>query len=142
MELNAKTSSGQNDDMAASAGAHLQPSSTTDSTTFLPFILIDGHSRALVMFDHHMALKYPIFAERAQDGWTGNGHDWTSLAQVIVAEQLCPTSEPIIYDSDADMFSARGSRSSLEKLGLELQAIYQNDDAIRDLMSRVTLRIR
>lgn len=141
MEINSANSLGQSYDMSANIGEQLQPSLTTDSTTFLPFILIDGHCRALVMFDHHMASKYHIFAERSRDGWTGNGDDWTSLAQIIVAEHLFPITEPVTYDSDADMFSARGGRSSLERLGLELQAIFRNDDAIRDLMARVTLRL-
>jgi len=141
MEISAATSLSRSYDMSANISEQLQPSLTTDSTTFLPFILIDGHCRALVMFDHHMAFKCHIFAERARDGWTGNGDDWTSIAQVIVAEHLFPITEPVTYDSDANMFSARGCRSSLERLGLELQAIFRNDEAIRDLMTRVTLRL-
>jgi hypothetical protein len=91
------------------------------------------------MFDDHMAFKCHVFAEQSRDGWTGSGDDWTILAQVIVAEQLSPRAEPVTYDSDAGMFSARGSRSTLEKLGFALQAAFRKDQAIRDLMSRVTL---
>lgn len=113
----------------------------TDNTTFSPFILIDGHCRALVMFDHSMAFKSHIFAERAMEGWTGNGKDWTRLAEVAVHKHFSPIDEHITYDSDVDMFSARGTRRTLEKLGVKLQAIFQNDDAIRDLMSRVKIRL-
>lgn len=115
----------------------LEPGLTTDSATFLPFILIDGHCRALVMFDNHMAFKRHIFSEQSTEGWTGNGKDWTSLAEIVAAECLCPFTEAIAYDSTPDLFSARGCRSALEKLAFQLQGIYRNDDAIRDLMSRV-----
>jgi hypothetical protein len=126
----------QNCEMPAKVG-ELEPGLTTDSATFLPFILIDGHCRALVMFDSHMAFKRHIFLERSIEGWTGNGNDWTALAEVVVAECLCALTEPVAYDSSPDLFSARGCRSALEKLAFQLQAIYRNDDAIRDLMSRV-----
>ena len=115
----------------------LGPSLTTDNATFAPFILIEGDCRALVMFDYSMTLKSPIFLERSTEGWTGNGCDWTLLAEIVTAECLCPLTEPVTFDSDADLFSARGCRLTLEKLAFQLQAIYCNDDAIRDLMSRV-----
>jgi Immunity protein 51 len=143
VEINAETNPVQSFKMPEnfSEPLPLDAGLTTDSTTFVPFILIDGHCRSLVLFDHHMAFKYPVFAERSRDGWTGNGDDWTSIAQIVVAEQFDQGAESITYDSDADIFSARGNRSILEKLGAELQAIFRNDDAIRDLISRVTLRL-
>jgi Immunity protein 51 len=115
----------------------LESGLTTDSATFAPFILVDGHCRALIIFDTHMALKRHIFLEQSTEGWTGNGDDWTSVAEVVVAECLCTLTEPVSFDSGPDLFSARGCRSALEKLAFQLQAIYRNDDAIRDLMSRV-----
>ena len=92
----------QNCEMPAKVNA-LEPSSTTDSATFVPFILIDGDCRALVMFDYSMALKNRIFLERSTEGWTGNGYDWTLLAEIVTAECLCPLTEPVTYDSDADL---------------------------------------
>jgi Immunity protein 51 len=136
VENSIETISYQNCEIPATTG-ELEPGLITDSETFVPFILIDGHCRALVMFDHHMDLKRHIFLERSSEGWTGNGDDWTSLAEIVVAECLCALTEPVTFDSDADLFSARGCRTTLEKLGVELQAIYRNDDAIRDLMSRI-----
>lgn len=136
MENSLATLSGQNCGMPAEIG-ELEPGLTTDNSTFMPFILIDGHCRALVMFDQAMASKHHVFSERSAEGWSGNGVDWTSLAEVVAAECLCALTEPVAYDSDADLFSARGCRSALEKLAFQLQAVYRNDDAIRDLMSRV-----
>ena len=136
MENSTKTLLRRNCEMPLPTG-ELEPGLSTDNTSFTPFILIDGHCRALVMFDHAMAMKSHVFRERSAEGWTGNGYDWTSLAEVVVAECLCTLTEPVTYDSDADLFSARGYRSTLEKLAFQLQAIYCNDDAIRDLMSRV-----
>jgi len=139
MEFNPENSVGSSYEISMKIDEQQDVGLTTDSTTFFPFILIDGQCRALVMLDDYMAFKCHIFAEKLRDGWTGNGDDWTALAQTIVAQQLSPRAEPVTYDSDADIFSARGSRCTLEKLGIELQAVFRNDDAIRDLMSRVTL---
>ncbi len=136
MENSMETLRSQNAEMPVMFG-ELKPGLTADSATFVPFILIDGQCRALILFDNHMAFKRHVFSERSTEGWTGNGDDWTFLAEIVVAECLCPLTEPVTYDSTADLFSARGCRSALEKLAFQLQAIYQNDDAIRDLMSRV-----
>ncbi|HWX03080.1 Imm51 family immunity protein [Collimonas sp.] len=136
MENSLETLGSQNRGMPARIGEQ-EAGLTTDNATFIPFILIDGHCRALVMFDHSMAFKYHVFLERSAEGWSGNGVDWTALAEVVAAECLCALTEAVAYDSDADLFSARGCRSTLEKLAFQLQAIYRNDDAIRDLMSRV-----
>jgi len=110
-----------------------------DGETFKPFILIDGHCRALILFDLDMASKYHIFDERSEAGWSGNGNDWTVLVNFHVAEKFRKLTELITYDSDAEIFSARGSRKDLEKLGYVSQALFHNDGAIRDLTSRVTL---
>jgi hypothetical protein len=141
MENSLETLRNQNCEMPVKIG-ELEPGLTTDSATFVPFILIDGHCRALVMFDNHMALKQHIFLERSMEGWTGNGDDWTFLAEVVADECLCALTEPVAYDSSPDLFSARGCRDTLEKLAFQLQAIYRNDDAIRDLMSRIVAEHR
>jgi hypothetical protein len=132
---------GQNSKPYQAATEKWKENPASDSTTFKPFILIDGNFRALVMFNHAMAFKSDIFAERSREGWTGNGDDWTSIAQVLVADEIPLCAEKITYDSDADIFSASGSRFILEKLGAKLQAIFQNDDAIRKLMSRVKVNL-
>lgn len=139
MEFNAATSVSQNYEISMKIDERQEAGLTTDSATFFPFVLIDGQCRALVMFDDCMASKCHVFAEHSRDGWTGSGNDWTVLAQVIVAQQLSARAEPVTYDSDADMFSARGSRSTLEELGFALQAVFRKDQAIRDLMSHATL---
>lgn len=136
MENSMETLRSQNCEMPVKTG-ELEPGLTTDSATFVPFILIDGHCRALVMFDTQMEFRRHIFLERSAEGWTGNGDDWTLLAEVVVGECLCALTEPVAYDSSPDLFSARGCRFALEKLAFQLQAIYRNDDAIRDLMSRI-----
>jgi len=141
MDFNTEADEGRGAKMPPNRHGNQQVYPLTDSTTFSPFILIDGHCRALVMFDHSMAFKSHIFAERATEGWTGNGVDWTRLAELAVQEASCQIDQNVTYDSDADMFSARGTRPTLERLGAALQAIFLNDDAIRDLMSRVKVRL-
>ncbi len=109
-----------------------------DKTTYAPFILIDDKYRSLLMTDEDMVTKQSIFHERAE-GWEGNGYDWTSIAHVLISETLPHIEEDIDFDPEAGMFSAQGSIESLKKLALEMKAVYDNDERIRDLLSRAEL---
>jgi len=110
----------------------------TDRTTYAPFVLMDeGKYRSLFLSDQFMADKFQIFDERAAAGWTGNGYDWNAIAQVVVAEQLPDLKDQFTYDPEAGMFSASGPRLALERLGTALQAVFQNDATLRELLKRV-----
>ncbi len=109
----------------------------TDKITYAPFILIDsGKYRSLILSDQHMVAKAHIFEERKTEGWSGNGYDWTAIAQVVVAEQLSDLQGAFSFDPEAGMFSASGSRAALERLGKLMSEIFHNDEAIRDLIAR------
>lgn len=79
----------------------------------------------------------PVFEER--QGWTGGGYDWTSLARVLVAEQLYEIQSQISYDPEAGMFSAHGPLDALKLLGAAMQKLYNDGAAIRDLLYRAEL---
>ncbi|AMP15741.1 Imm51 family immunity protein [Collimonas pratensis] len=110
-----------------------------DMTTFAPFFLIDGSCQALVLLDSSFEEKAHIFQERAEEGWTGNGLDWKSVAQAIIAEQLPQLTEELAFTSDADIFSVSGSRASLIMLGLALKITFDDDHILRDILFRAKL---
>lgn len=112
----------------------------TDLTTYAPFVLMDqGESSALFLSDTHMMAKTAIFEEREDEGWSGNGYDWNSIAQVVVTEQLPELEEVLSFDPEGGTFSAHGPRSALKALGKAMAAIFHSDEAIRDLLSRAEL---
>lgn len=112
----------------------------TDRTTYAPFILMDakGH-RALLLTDEHMLEKTHVFEERADEGWSGNGYDWTSVADVIVAERMPELDGALERDPEAGMLSVIGPRAALERLGTELAQAFRDEDRLRDLLSRAVL---
>ncbi|WKJ89204.1 Imm51 family immunity protein [Methylomonas montana] len=112
----------------------------TDKISYAPFILLDsGEYGSLILSDQHMIEKFHVFEERADEGWNGNGYDWNSIAQVIVAEQLPDLQDELDFDPEAGMFSAQGSRSALERFGKAMSSAFHNDEVLRDLLSRAEL---
>jgi hypothetical protein len=112
----------------------------TDRSSYAPFILMErGGYRSLLLTDEHMAAKFHVFEALGEDGWSGNGYDWNSIAQVVVAERLSELEGQLSFDPEAGMFSAQGSRAALESLGRTLQAVFNDEDQIRDLLSRAQL---
>lgn len=111
-----------------------------DMTTFAPFFLIDGNCRALVMLDASFAEKAHIFEERAEEGWSGNGLDWNSVAQVIIAEQLPKLASEFIFNSDVEFFSVSGTMASLTLLGNALKITFDDEHILRDILFRAKLQ--
>lgn len=111
-----------------------------DRTSYAPFILMDrGNYRSLLLAEPGMEAKQHVFAEREDEGWSGSGYDWGSLAQVLVAERLPQLQGRLRFDPEAGMLSVVGERADLEALGVALHAAYGDDDALRDLLSRAEL---
>ena len=111
----------------------------TDKETYHPFILIDEDFRSLILSDTHMVAKEAIFRERADEGWEGNGYDWTSVARVLVDEALPHLRDDVSFDPEAGMLSAQGSLEGLNELAAGMQAVYNDDARLRDLLSRAEL---
>ena len=83
-----------------------------------------------------MLEKVHIFTELEDEGWLGNGYDWESIARVVLEEQLFDLEEDIVFDSEAGMFSASGSREALAQLGRAMQAVYHDEDLLREMLGR------
>lgn len=112
----------------------------SDKTTYAPFTLHeDEKCRWLNLIDRDMAPKEHLFEERSEEGWTGNGYDWSSIAQVIVAEQMPNIAEELEFDPEGGMFSVTGPRAALERLGKAMAAAYHDDATLRDLLSRAEI---
>ena len=114
----------------------MRPSAETEKVKYAPFVLTD---RFLLLSDQPMEEKRHIFEGRVGEGWTGNGYDWTSIAQVIVAERIPEVAGNLSFDPEAGMFSAAGSRDILEQLASAMHAVFHDDDTIRDLLSRAEM---
>lgn len=112
----------------------------TDKATYAPFILMEsGEFRSLLLSDRDMVERFHVFEELSGEGWSGNGYDWNSIAQVIMSEQLPDLMDVISFDPEAGMFSAQGPRAALERLGAAMSAAFQDEEILRDLLSRAEL---
>lgn len=112
----------------------------TDRNSYAPFILMDrGGYRSLLLAEPGMEAKAHVFAERAAEGWSGNGYDWGSIAQVVVAERLPQLQGRLSFDPEAGMLSVSGERADLETLGTALRAVYRDDNDLRELLARAEL---
>lgn len=81
-----------------------------------------------------------LFALRAEEGFQGNGYDWSSLAEVFLEEKMPELQEYIRLDSEAGMFSAYSQdRHAIEQFALGFKKACEDDALIRDLFSRAEL---
>ena len=101
-----------------------------DRTTYAPFIL----GQSLLLVDPGLTAKVAIFPQRA--GWVGNGHDWQFVAKIVLQERHPALFDRIEFDSEADMFVARGERAHLIALAETMRAVYHDDRLLIDVLGR------
>nr|MDT0659179.1 Imm51 family immunity protein [Micromonospora sp. DSM 115978] len=112
----------------------------SDSGSYAPFRLIgDETYDGLVLVDGEMEGRIHVFEERSDEGWAGNGYDWTSVARVLVTETFPQYERELVYDPEAGMFFVRGPREVLEEIAAELTKVYHDESRLRDLLSRAEL---
>lgn len=81
-----------------------------------------------------------VFATRANEGFEGNGYDWSSLAQVFLSEKCTELEGLIEFDPEAGMFTAFSSDSgALESFIQQFKAACEDRELILDLFSRAEL---
>lgn len=68
-----------------------------------PFFWVDQETGASVGLTPGAYLK-DVFATRAQEGFTGNGYDWNSLARAYLADEPALHAK-LQFDSQEDLFS-------------------------------------
>jgi hypothetical protein len=112
---------------------------TSDKSTYAPFILFTGDNPSLIMSDKDMVNRSAVFEERGNEGWNGNGYDWTSIARVILDEKLPDIKDLLEFDPEAGMFCAIGPMESLKRLGAEMKQAFDDEDLLRDVLGRAVL---
>ncbi len=113
--------------------------SNTDKSIYAPFILKTGLHPSLSMSDKDMSLRESVFEERKDEGWSGNGYDWTSIAPVIIGEKLPDLEGRLQFDPEAGMFSAIGPIEALEHLGAEMKRVFDDENLLRNVLSHAEL---
>lgn len=104
-----------------------------------PFKVVEQDVGSSVILDVGV-YKDDIFQTRADEGFEGNGYDWSSLAQVFLDEEMPELSDEIYFDSEAGMFCAYSDDSkSLEEFAVAFFEATQDDVKINDLFSRAEL---
>lgn len=111
-----------------------------DDNCYAPFVfqesLLEEGDSSLSLSKEGMHKKRHIFTERKDNGWCGNGYDWEAIAIIVLEEQLSDLKEKLSFDSEADMFFARGQYGALKILGNALKEIYQNENELRNILGR------
>ena len=96
-----------------------------------PFFYVEGDTWASVCLNVS-EYKDEIFQMRADEGFTGNGYDWASLAQVFLAEQRADLLDKIQFDPESSMFCAYSRNlEALEKLAELLFKASQESEFLR-----------
>lgn len=112
----------------------------TENSPFSPFVLCEYNgNHSLILSDMEMEAKMPVFEEQAESGWNGNGYDWTSITNVVIAERIPELRERISFDSEAGMLCALGAKDDLVVLANAMVKVFNSDEQLRDLLSRAEL---
>ena len=84
--------------------------------------------------------KAEVFKIREDDGFQGNGYDWTSLARVFLDEIKPNLVGIVLFDPEADMFCAHSTNTiALKDFIFSFKDACENDELIIDLFSRAEL---
>lgn len=95
--------------------------------------------------DEMLTLESPAMGEKSEifqsfaDGWEGNGYDWTSVARVILADELPKYVDLVSFQPEAGLFEATGPNAVLKQLQQNLQAAYKNEARLRGLLGKAQL---
>lgn len=104
-----------------------------------PFFWVDQSSGASVCLTVAGYLQ-EVFDTRAEEGFIGNGYDWSSLAQVFLDEKCSDLQGKINFDSEAEMFCAYSNdKDALADFILRFRKACEDIALISDLFSRAEL---
>lgn len=102
-----------------------------------PFFWVKQRAGASVCLSAGNGYLQEIFDTRADEGFIGNGYDWSSLAQVFLDEHCSHLQEKITFDPEADMFCAYSKdKYALADFILQFKKACENKPLIADLFSR------
>ncbi|MBS6475726.1 MAG: hypothetical protein KH354_07085 [Clostridiales bacterium] len=102
-----------------------------------PFFWVKQRAGASVCLSAGNGYLQKIFDTRADEGFIGNGYDWSSLAQVFLDEHCSDLQEKITFDPEADMFCTYSKdKYALADFILQFKKACENESLIADLFSR------
>lgn len=106
-----------------------------------PFAIVDYDCGSTLCLYSVCDYKQELFDTRVDDGFTGNGYDWTLLAKLFVEEEMPDIMDDIEFDPDADMFTVCADDAIiLESFASKFKAALDDDDYIYALFKRVKRR--
>ena len=104
-----------------------------------PFLIVTHESSTSLILTVG-EYKVEVFAERANEGFEGNGYDWASLAQVFLQEKLPELDKKIRFDPEGDMFCAYSeNKEAIETFAIRFHAMCEDTQQIRDFFSRAEI---
>lgn len=104
-----------------------------------PFTIIQNENSSSLTLEIN-DYKNEIFLKRADEGFEGNGYDWTSLSQVFLNEKMPELKDEIEFDSEAGMFCAYSVKKEvIEQFAIGFKSMCEDEDLMRDLFSRTEL---
>lgn len=104
-----------------------------------PFYWVEQNSeaQAAVCLTVDSVYLQEVFDTRAEEGFIGNGYDWSSLAQVFLDEKCPDLQDKIHFDPEAGMFCAYSDdRDALSDFILRFKKACDDKPFILDLFGR------
>ena len=112
---------------------------TSFKETIKPFFWVE-HSNSVSVCLEVGNYKTHIFQAREEEGFEGNGYDWTSLAKVFIIEKEPKFKKVVKFDPEGSMFCAYSSElETLKEFIISFKQACENDKFILDLFSRAEL---
>lgn len=105
-----------------------------------PFYWVELNAEASVCLTIGKGYLQEIFDTREDEGFIGNGYDWSSLAQVFLDERCPELNGKITFDPEADMFCAISEdKEAMTNFILLFKKACEDKALILDLFSRAEL---
>lgn len=104
-----------------------------------PFFWVE-HNNSFSVCLNVGGYKQEIFDVRADEGFEGNGYDWSSLAHVFLEEKRPDLKSSIRFDPEGSMFCAYSSEGEkLKDFILDFKRTCEDEALVNDLFSRAEL---
>ena len=102
-----------------------------------PFKWSSSEDQHTLYLESDTSYLVDLFATRANDGFSGNGYDWESLAEIFLAEVYEGDDDSFEFDSEADTFVVYSEDGDALA---DFKEACEDENLIADLFSRAELR--
>ena len=102
-----------------------------------PFFWVDYDGGVSLCLSAGERFLRDVFAARSDEGFKGNGYDWTSLAEAFIEEKMPEYGNVIQFDPEMGMFSAYADDAdALARFAVAFRVACGDDALIRGLLAR------